>query len=154
MFIQRSRCDQGCRQTLKLGWAREEHFHIFFSILLFFFPHFLPQFGPLGGRLTHLKRPWLHHWKWPKHWVPVRCFLFCFVFVFVFVLLSFFLCVCFVLFCFCFCFLIQQLGRYGSSLLVQTCHFCKLYFSKLGPKNQTWIQTLFVICRYADPWGG
>ena len=56
-------------QTLNLGWAKEEHFFVFpvpsnniFSHLSSIFPHFLPQFGPLDGWLTHLGRPWLCHW--------------------------------------------------------------------------------------------
>ena len=51
------------RQTLNPGWARNEHFFNFssfsYSLSHFFliFLHFLPQFGPLGGRVKALTTP-------------------------------------------------------------------------------------------------
>ena len=62
---------KGHIQTLNLEWAREEHFLIFSQI----FSHFLSPFGPLGRWLTHLGRPWLHHW-WGKAYSCYSYFLF------------------------------------------------------------------------------
>ena len=44
--------------------GQERNISSFFLILSFspIFPQFLPQFGPLVGRLAHPGRPWLRHW--------------------------------------------------------------------------------------------
>ena len=41
------------------------HLLINFTYLSSNFSHFLPHFGPPGGRVAHPGRPWLRHW-----WIP------------------------------------------------------------------------------------
>ena len=49
------------------GWARAPLSSNFHHLFYFFssFPHFCPHFGPPGGQVTHLGRPWLHHLATP-----------------------------------------------------------------------------------------
>ena len=57
--------------SLTVPGGQEFHFPHFFlksrlSFLIFpqTFTHFLPHFGPSGGRVAHPGRPWLRHWPY------------------------------------------------------------------------------------------
>ena len=56
--------EQGRSQPHSPGWARVPLSSFFPQISINFsshFTYFLPHFGPLGGRVAHLGRPWLRH---------------------------------------------------------------------------------------------